>query len=169
MTPWSKPVPNWVTWSNFGKLLAVVSGGIAFFFTVRKAWFDRTLLGFTLRATNVDADRDELTNRFFDSAPVVRALQVNVTNNGLRSITVQQLECIFTFLNNEHRQQQSKSIASVDKKIGQGDHCLGFLKVHTSPPIEIVSVCAIDSTGKRWPVPFKKLKRLNALGQQQWK
>ncbi len=31
-------------------------------------------------------------------------------------------------------------------------------------PIEVVSACAIDSTGKRWRVPSKKLKSLNARG-----
>ena len=79
-------MPNWVTWTNFWKLLAVLPGWVAFCLTVRKAWFERTLLVFTLRATNVEADEDDQTNRFFDGTGVVRALCIDVTNNGLRPV-----------------------------------------------------------------------------------
>ncbi|MGC9973597.1 MAG: hypothetical protein ABSE56_23760 [Bryobacteraceae bacterium] len=160
-------MPDWITWSNLGKLLAVVPGWIAFFFTVRKAWFERTLLEFTLQATNVEVDEDDQTNRFIDGAGMVRALHIDVTNNGLRPITIRRFECVFAFLNKKEERREFKSTAWSDKKIGQGDHCVGFLKVH-APPMEIVSACVIDSTGKRWPVPSRNLKSLNDRGPKQW-
>lgn len=160
-------MPDWAKWSNLGKLAAVVPGLIGLFLAVRKAWLDRSLLAFTIRATNVEADEDEPTHCFVDGVGMVPTLKIDATDNGVRPITIQRFECVFAFKNKNQEWRESKSTAWVDKKIAQGDHCFGFPKVHTAPS-EIISACAIDSTGKRWPVPSSKIKELNALGPKPW-
>ena len=166
-----EPMPNWVTWSNFVNLLLIVPGWIAFLITVRKAWLERTLLEFTLQATSVEADEDdERTDRYVDDVAVVPALRIGVTNNGSRPITTLQYECVFTFQSKGQKRGQSKSTAPAGMKIGQGDHCCGLLRVF-STTIEIVSACVVDTTGKRWSVPSRKLRKFNARDVKQlyWK
>ena len=164
-------MPSWVTWSNFVQLLLTVPGWIALFITVRKARLERTVLEFTLQADSVEADEDdEPTHRYVDEVAVVPALRIDVTNNGSRPITTQQFECAFAFQSKGQKRGQSTSTDSAGMKIGQGDHCCGLLRVF-STTIEIVSACVVDTTGKRWSVPSKKLRRFNAQGVKQlyWK
>lgn len=157
-------MPDWITWSNAVKFLALVPGWIAFIVMVRKLWFERTLLKFTLRATHVQADEDEQSNCYFDGVPVVRAVQINVTNTGQQPITIQRFEGNLVVLGQDKQPHQFKSKTSVEnKKIGQGDHCFGYLKIYM-PPVEIISACAIDSTGKRWAAPRKSLKSVDMHG-----
>lgn len=149
---------------NFGKVLAVLPGWIAFGFTIRKAWFERTILEFALSSKIVDADDDERPYVFSGGMSGVRVLFIDVTNNGLRPITIQQFECRFAFLDREQQRHETKSTAWLDQKIGQGDHCVGLPRINPTLT-EILSVCAIDSTGKRWDVSAKVIKQLNAKGQ----
>ena len=82
------------------------------------------------------------------------------------TVNITQFECAFAFVDKKQAQQQALSTVWIEQKIGQGDHCSGCPKLHTKP-CEIISACAIDSAGKRWLMPSRKLKELNAGGPTQ--
>lgn len=161
-------MPTWLNWPNFGKLAVLLSGWIAFILTMRKAWFERTLLVFTVQATTVEADHDEQTDIYFDGTPIIRALSISITNNGLRPITIQEVECTFAFLTKTGERHEGRGQAWVNKKLSQGDDCFGMVKLYTKPT-EIVAAWAVDSTHKKWPAASAKIAELNARGPEQWR
>jgi len=128
---------------------------------------EKTILAFTVSATNVEADEDEETSMVFDGTPFVRALSVTITNTGQQPVTILEVKCRWSLISKEEKEIQKESRAWVRQKLGQGDHCFSYPHIYTRPTV-INSAWAIDSTGKRWPVPPKLIEQLNAKGPKQW-
>jgi hypothetical protein len=157
-------ISAWLTWRNVWQFLALVPGWIAFVLTVRKAWFERTILEFSVEATNVETDDDYNIIGNVDGVPFTRGLKMSVTNNGQRPITIQKPHCSYI-------RQGGKEVTStvwVDKKIGQGECCVGFPELGARPPKGILSAYATDTTGKKWLVPSSRIKALNTGWPKDW-
>jgi hypothetical protein len=160
-------MPDWLNWTNAGKFLLLVPGWIAFALTLRKAWFERTILQFTIRATHVSDEQPKTALGIRIASPIYLALSIGITNNGLRPITVKRVSCTYAYLSEKQEREEFTSHDWLDQKIGQGDHCTGYPKIY-SKPIEIVSAALGDSSGKEWLIPQKMIKALNARGERQW-
>jgi hypothetical protein len=169
-------MPDWLNWSNVLKVAALVPGWIAFAMTIRKAWFERTILEFIVEQMLVESEAIDEANTMVEAdaiaeaeeegwaepveiAGFVTALKIVVTNDGQRPITIQKLKCRYA-LKPEHGRPWLTSAVSVNKKIGQGEHCVGYARLHFKTTA-IIKAVAIDSTGKEWPVPKSTIKRLN--------
>lgn len=132
-------LPTWISWTNTAGFASALAAGIAIYLSVRQAYKDRTILLFSLKRTWVEANNDQDPDGAIDGTPFVYAIAITVTNNGLRPITIKTCRCVYGAVTSE---------AGINQKIGQGDSCTGFVRVHKSS--EIIAISVIDSTGKQW-------------------
>lgn len=165
-------MPEWLNWSDVLKVAALVPGWIAFAITIRKAWLERTILKFlvkkmivessevveanTLAEWNTIAEAEEEGAEPVEIAGFVSVLKIVVTNDGQRPVTIDKLQCRYTVAG----RPSLTSTVSVNKKIGQGEHCVGYPRLHFKDTA-IIKAAAIDSTGKEWLVPKRTIKQLN--------
>lgn len=160
--------PDWLTWANTWPVLSGIPGWIALWLALNKHSREKTILQFTLRATHVEADEDELTNISMDGTAMVRALWITITNTGQKPVTIFEVKCTWSHLNKDGKTLKRDSRDWVNKKLVEGDHC--FASPHIpGKPQELLAAWALDSTGKQWNVPDGLISELNASGLKPWK
>jgi hypothetical protein len=160
--------PEWVTWATIGAAISSIPAWIGLYISVRKHRAERSILKFTLRATNVEADEDEMTRSYFDGTPVVPALWVTVTNMGKQPLTLFEVKCKYAGVGKDGKSFERVSSDCVNKKLGEADHCFAAPHV-SSKATKVISVWAVDSTGRQWKIPRRSIRNLNNSGLKGWK
>ena len=87
------------------------------------------------------------------------AIEVTVTNNGMRPISLHRIVCVFRsgYSTEPIRKESSLPL----KKLERGDAVDGCVNLHCEPT-EIIQILAIDTTAKEWFAGRHEMKAIKA-------
>jgi hypothetical protein len=159
--------PRWLSWTNLGAFFTSLAAWIGLYLSVRHELSQRIILKFSLRLSAVEAGDDEIPTVTFNGSPLVEAIEVPVTNNGLRPVTIRTCRCLYSCVTRAGSTERINTEGRIDKKIGQGEACTGHAKVY-SRPSEILVISVTDSTGREWRASRREIAEFCEAASARW-
>jgi hypothetical protein len=140
-------------------LFAVASGG-GLLLSLWKHYRDRAILQFVISIGWVEVPEED-ADEAGDGNFFARAIEIKVTNNGSRPITVERCHCVYSFAGKKNGLREGRSQAGIRKKIGQGDACTGYPKLEHKTLVHVLEVSVTDSNDHEWRVPARVIRRFH--------
>ncbi len=137
---------------NVGIIVLILASGVSLFLSLRRERRERTILKFSLMRTLVAEGPEDNPGEISDS---IRAF---LTNQGSRPITIHCIELDYSY-KSKAGNRQVRGSACVNGKIGQGDALTAYVLINREA-FAFHRLQAVDSTGKCWRAPGRKLASL---------
>ena len=152
-----------MTNSDKFRWLVAMSGWASFALSLWKHYKDRTILQFVISTTYVDV-QEEYADMAADGRPMARAIEIKVTNNGPRPITIEKCRCVYFQRSEKNDFRRNKSEAWIHEKISQGEACTGHPKLQFKNLVHVLEASVTDSSDREWKVPARALRQFHRRG-----